>query len=114
MEKWEKWLVLVHLRRGSGTDTCVPGIHVHCIAAGAPHCHVLLIPMKRLPMPTNSAPGMTRSESVGLARRNAVAPAPCRFLERAVAKALAAPPASGSSSPGGSAVSPVVPERLCG
>ena len=30
------------------------------------------IPMNRLPMPTNSAVGMTRSESVGLARRYAV------------------------------------------
>ena len=35
---------------------------------------------KRLLMPTNSAAGMTRSESVGLAQKHAVAPAPCRLL----------------------------------
>ena len=110
----EKWLVLVHLRLGPWTDACVPGVHVHCIAAGAPHCHVPLIPMKRLPMPTNSAPGMTRSESVGLIRRNAVAPARCRLPERASGKALASPPPSWSSGPGGSAVSAAVPTRLCG
>ena len=40
----EKWLVLVHLRPGSGTDACVPGVHLDCIAAGAPYCHVLLDP----------------------------------------------------------------------
>ena len=40
----EKWLVLVHLRSSSGTDACVPSVHVDCVAAGAPHCHVLLDP----------------------------------------------------------------------
>ena len=40
----EKWLVLVHMRPGYGTDACVPGVHVDCIAAGAPHGHVLLNP----------------------------------------------------------------------
>ena len=40
----EKSLVLVHLRSSSETDACVPGVHVDCVAAGAPHCHVLLDP----------------------------------------------------------------------
>ena len=40
----EKWLVLVHLRPGSGTTSCVPGVYVDCIATGARHCHVLLDP----------------------------------------------------------------------
>ena len=43
-DRVEKWLVLVHLRLGSGTNACVPGAHVDCIAAGAPHCHVLVNP----------------------------------------------------------------------
>ena len=38
----ERWLVLEHLRPTSGTDACVPGVHVNCIKAGAPYCHVLL------------------------------------------------------------------------
>ena len=113
-DRIEKWLALVHLRLGSGSDACAPGVNVHCIAAGASHCHVLLIPIRRHPMPTNSAPGTTRNESAGLARRNAVASAPCRLLERALAKALVSPPPSGSSGPGGCAVSAAVPARLCG
>ena len=40
----EERLVLVHLRAGSGTDACVPGVHIGCIAAGAPHCHMFLNP----------------------------------------------------------------------
>ena len=40
----EERLVLVHLRTGSGTDTCVSGVHIGCIAAGAPHCHIFLNP----------------------------------------------------------------------
>ena len=63
------------------------------------------IPMKRLPMPTKSAARMTRSESVGLDRRHAVPPAPCRLLYRALARALVSPPPSGSSGPGGRTVS---------
>ena len=39
-------LVLVHVRPGSGTDACVPGVHVDCIAAGTPHCHALVEPYK--------------------------------------------------------------------
>ena len=62
------------------------------------------IPVKSLPMSTNSAAGMTRSESVGLAQRHAVAPAPCRLLYQAWAKAVISPPPSGSSGPGGRAV----------
>lgn len=40
----EKGLVLVHMRPGFATYKCVPGVHVSCIAAGAPYCHVLLDP----------------------------------------------------------------------
>ena len=36
--------MLVHLRAGSGTDTCVSGVHFGRIAAGAPHCHMFLNP----------------------------------------------------------------------
>ena len=43
-DREEKWLVLVHLRPDSGTDACVPGVHVDCIAAGAQNCYVLLDP----------------------------------------------------------------------
>ena len=79
--RMEKWLALVHLRPGSGTDACVPGVSTtasqqrHLIATCSS------IPMQRLPMPTNSAAGMTRKESVGLVRKHAVAPAPCRLLQ---------------------------------
>ena len=38
----EKWLLLVYLHPGSGTDACGPGVHIDRIASGAPHCHVLL------------------------------------------------------------------------
>ena len=37
-------LVLVHLCPGYGEDVCVSGVHVDCIAAGAPTCHVFLNP----------------------------------------------------------------------
>ena len=40
----EKRLVLVYLRAGSRTDACVSGVHISCIAAGAPHSHILLNP----------------------------------------------------------------------
>ena len=71
----EEQLVLVHFRAGSGTDACVSGAHIGCIAA--PHCHMFLNPREApSTMPTNSVAGMTRSESVGRARRHAVAPAP--------------------------------------
>ena len=43
-DRVEKWLVLVHLRPGSGTDACVPGVHVDCIATRARHYNVLLDP----------------------------------------------------------------------
>ena len=69
----EKRLVLVHLPPGSGTDACVSSVHVDCTTAGTPHCHVFLIPHQALPIPMNSAAGMTRSESVGRARRHVVA-----------------------------------------
>ena len=75
-DRMEERLMLVHLRAGSGTDECVSGVHIACIEARAPHCHMFLNPTKRLPMPTNSVAGITRSESVGRARRRAVAPAP--------------------------------------
>ena len=64
-----------------------------------------LIPVKHLPIPTNYDAGMTRSESVGRARRHAVAAAPCRLLYRALAEALISLPLRGSSGPGGRAVS---------
>ena len=57
----EKSLVLVNLCPSSGAEVCVSGVHVDCIAAGRPHCHVLLISMKRLPIPTTFDAGMTRS-----------------------------------------------------
>lgn len=38
----EKRMVLGHLRPGSVTNSCVSGVHVDCIAAGPPHCHVFL------------------------------------------------------------------------
>ena len=71
-------LVLVHLRASSGTDTCVSGAHIGCIAAGAPHCHMLL---NRHETPSiahtmNFVTGMTCSESVGRPRRHEVVPAP--------------------------------------
>ena len=34
--------MLVHLRAASGTDVFVSGVHMGCIAAGAPHCHMFL------------------------------------------------------------------------
>ena len=40
----EKQLVLVNLLPGSGADECVSGVHVDCIAAGAPQRHVFLNP----------------------------------------------------------------------
>ena len=40
----EERLVLVHLRAGSGTDACVSGVHIGCIAAGAPYYHMFLNP----------------------------------------------------------------------
>ena len=78
-DRMEELLVLVHLRAGSGTDTCVSGVHVSAsVALQQGHLTVTCssTPMKRLPRPTNSVAGMTRSESVGRARRHAVAPAP--------------------------------------
>ena len=43
----EERLVLFHLlRAGSGTDAYVSGVHVRCIAAGAPHCHRFLNPLE--------------------------------------------------------------------
>ena len=33
-----------YLRPCSVTDACVAGVYLNCIAAGAPHCHVLLDP----------------------------------------------------------------------
>lgn len=44
-------LALVRLRPGSGIDACVSGIHVDCIAAEAPRCHVFLNPLEA---PSNS------------------------------------------------------------
>lgn len=81
------------------------GVHVDCIAAGAPRYHVFLNPTKSLPIPTNYDADMTRSESAGHTRRHAVAPASCRFLYIALAKALISLPPSGSSGCGGRAVS---------
>ena len=43
-DRMEERMVLVRLRAGSGTDTCVSGVHIGCIAAGAPHCHMFLNP----------------------------------------------------------------------
>ena len=64
-DRIEERLVLVYLRAGSGTDACVSGVHIGCIAAGHLTATCSSIPMKRLPTPTNSAAGMTRSDSVG-------------------------------------------------
>ena len=72
------------------------------------------IPKKRLPMPTISAAGMTRGESVGLARRHALAPAPCRLLERSLAKALVSHPLRGRLVPKGVPCPAADPTRLCG
>ena len=43
-DRVEERLVLVHLRPGSGAGACVSGVHVDCVAAGAPHCHVFIQP----------------------------------------------------------------------
>ena len=43
-DRMEERLVLVYLSAGSRTDTCVSGVHIGCIAAGTPHCHLLLDP----------------------------------------------------------------------
>ena len=40
----EERLVLVHLRAGSETDAFVSGVHIDCIAARAPYCHMFLNP----------------------------------------------------------------------
>ena len=40
----DKRLVLMYLRPCSVTDVRVAGVHVNCIAAGAPHYYVLLDP----------------------------------------------------------------------
>lgn len=52
----EKRLVLVYLRRGSGTDACRMSASTGHLAATCSS-----IPMKRLPMPTNATAGMARS-----------------------------------------------------
>ena len=41
-DRTEEKLVLAHLRADSGADGCVSGVHIGCIAAGAPHCHMFL------------------------------------------------------------------------
>ena len=43
-DRVEKRVVLVHVRHGSGADACVSGVHVACIAAGAPRCRVFFNP----------------------------------------------------------------------
>lgn len=96
---------MVPLHLSSGTDTCVPSVHVNCIAAGASYAATRSsISMKRLPMPTISVVGATRSESVSLTRRHAVVLASCRLLQRVLANALVSHPPSGSPGPGGRAV----------
>ena len=75
-DRTKKRLVLVYMRSGTGADTGVSRVHVDCIATGA--LAVILSSMLtiRLPMPTNSVGGTTRSESVGRARKQGGSSAP--------------------------------------
>ena len=72
----EKRLVPVHLRSGFGemracrVSTSTASQHKHLAGTSSS------IPIIRLPIPTNSEGGMSWSEFVGRARRQAVAPAP--------------------------------------
>lgn len=95
---------MIHLHRGSGTDLCVPDVHVDSIAEGHRTATASSIPVK-FPVPTNSAADITRNESVCLTRRHSVAPAPCRPLSRALEKAWVSLSSSASPGPGGRAVS---------
>lgn len=72
----EKRMVLDHLRPGSVMNSCVPGVHVDCIAAGPPHCPVLLNPDIVSSNAHDLRCGYTRSKAVGRARRHAVVPVP--------------------------------------
>ena len=91
---------LVHLYPGSvqmracRVSTWTASQNGHLTTSGS------LIPMNRLPLLTKSVAGMTRSEAVGRARSHAVAPATCRLMYRALAKALVSLPPRGSSGPG--------------
>ena len=81
IDRMEEQLVLVHLRAGSGTDgsgtdACGSVVHIGCIAAEAPYCHMFFNPHEAPSNAHDSVPGMTRSKSVGRIRKHAVAPAP--------------------------------------
>ena len=105
-DRVEKWLVLVHLRPGSGTDACVPGVHVDCTAAGAPLCYVLLKPYEAS---SNVHELCCRYDTERLCwprpkafRGSCSLYAPIASLGK---EALVSPPSSGSSGPGVRAVS---------
>lgn len=55
-------LVLVHLRPGPVAQACVSRVYLRCVVTGVPHRRTCsTIPNKRLPKPTNSEEGTTRS-----------------------------------------------------
>ena len=98
-------LVLVHLRVGSGTDTCVSGVHIGCIAAGAPQCHMSFNPHE---MPSNAHelccgydPKQVRWPHPNVSGGYCPLKAPVASLRQR----FGLPPPSGSSSPGRRAVS---------
>ena len=101
----EKRLVLVHLRAGSEQMLACRVSTSTASQQGLLTATCSSIPTRRLPIPTNYDAGMTQSESVGRARRHAVAPALCRHLYRSLAKTLVSLPPIGSSCPGGRTIS---------